>query len=96
MICAVTDVAHVVITQAIATNDGPTALATAEAVMAAVPHEEVARLDLVAAMSATGHENAAEQLRRHILDTDEHAVPVDLSERTDKIVRDREWAKEAS
>ena len=96
MICAVTDVAHVVITHAIATNDGPTALATAEAVMAAVPHEEVARLDLVAAMSATGHENAAEQLRRHILDTDEHAVPVDLSERTDKIVRDREWAKEAS
>ena len=96
MVCAVTDVAHIVINHAIATNDGPTALATAEAVMAAVPHEEIARLDLVAAMSATGHGNTAGQLRQSVLESSDDTLPVDLSERTDRIVRDREWAKEAS
>ncbi|QOK24173.1 LysM peptidoglycan-binding domain-containing protein [Janibacter indicus] len=96
MVCAVTDVAHIVINHAIATNDGPTALATAEAVMAAVPHEEIARLDLVAAMSAAGHGNSAAKLRQSVLESSDEALPVDLSERTDRIVRDREWAKEAS
>ena len=96
MVCAVTDVAHIVINHAIATNDGPVALATAEAVMAAVPYEEIARLDLVAAMSATGQRNIAAALRQSVLESDDEALPVDLSERTDRIVRDREWAKEAS
>ena len=49
-----------------------------------------------AAMSATGHGNAAGQLRQSVLESDDEALPVDLSERTDRIVRDREWAKEAS
>ncbi|MCM3555916.1 LysM peptidoglycan-binding domain-containing protein [Janibacter melonis] len=96
MVYAITDVAHIVITRAIATNDAATALSTAEAAMAAVPHEEIARLDLVAALNAAGHGSSAAELQRTVLDEHDQGAPVDLSERTDRIVRDREWAKEAS
>jgi hypothetical protein len=93
LVCGITDVAHVVTTRALASGDIQRARAAAEIAQLAAPHEEIPRLDLVAVREAEGHrEEAEDYLRDQVCDRSEDGgAPEDLSERTQAILRRREW-----
>ncbi len=92
--CAIVDVAHIVVTRALAEHDLKLARFAAETAYRAAPHDEIARLDLIDVASAEGH---GELAKRHLADdvinrSDDDLGPVDLPERTAKIVADKGWS----
>ena len=91
--CGIADVAHVVTTHALAVGDIKRARAAAEIAQVAAPYEEMPRLDLVAVRAAEGHlEEAEDYLRDQVCNrSDDDGAPEDLSERTQAILRHREW-----
>jgi nucleoid-associated protein YgaU len=97
LVCATVDVAHVVTTHALATGDVKGARAAAEIAQLAAPYEEIPRLDLVAVREAEGHlEEAEDYLREQVCNrSDDDGAPEDLSERTQAILRHREWLSRA-
>jgi len=97
LVCATVDVAHVVTTHALATGDVMGARAAAEVAQLAAPYEEIPRLDLVAVREAEGHlEEAEDYLREQVCNrSDDDGAPEDLSERTEAILRHREWLTRA-
>jgi nucleoid-associated protein YgaU len=93
--CAVVDVGHLVTTHALAVNDLDLARASAERAYLAAPYDDISRLDLVQVAAVTGHAEIAE---RHLVDgifnrSDDDYGPIDLPERTAKIVKQRGWDK---
>jgi nucleoid-associated protein YgaU len=97
LVCGIADVAHLVTTHALAVGDIKRARAAAEIAQLAAPYEEIPRLDLVAVREAEGHiEEAADYLRDNVCNrSDDHGAPEDLSERTQAILRRREWLSRA-
>ena len=97
LVCAIADVAHVVTTHALAAGDVKRARAAAEIAQLAAPYEEIPRLDLVAVREAEGHlEEAEDYLREQVCNrSDDDGAPEDLSERTQAILRHREWLSRA-
>ena len=97
LVCATVDVAHVLTTHALATGDVKGARAAAEIAQLAAPYEEIPRLDLVAVREAEGHlEEAEDYLREQVCNrSDDDGAPEDLSERTQAILRHREWLTRA-
>jgi nucleoid-associated protein YgaU len=93
LICAIVDVAHLVTTQALAAGEIHAARLAAEIAQKAAPYEEIPRLDLVAVRAAEGHlEEAEADLRDHVCNrSDDGGAPDDLSERTQTILRQRQW-----
>jgi hypothetical protein len=93
LVCAIADVAHVVTTRALASGDVKGARAAAQIAQLAAPYEEIPRLDLVAVREAEGHvEEAEAYLRDEVCNRSEDGgAPEDLSERTQAILRRREW-----
>jgi nucleoid-associated protein YgaU len=97
LICATVDVAHIVTTHALATGDIAAARAAAQLAQLAAPYEEIPRLDLVAVRAAEGHlEEAEAYLREQVCNrSDDGGAPEDLSERTQSILRRRQWLNRA-
>jgi LysM repeat protein len=97
LVCATVDVAHVLTTHALATGDVKGARVAAEIAQLAAPYEEIPRLDLVAVREAEGHlEEAEDYLREQVCNrSDDDGAPEDLSERTQAILRHREWLSRA-
>jgi hypothetical protein len=96
LVCAIADVAHVVTTHALATGDVKGARAAAEIAQLAAPYEEIPRLDLVAVREAEGHFEQAEcYLRDEVCNRSDDGAPENLSERTQAILRRREWLSRA-
>lgn len=87
--CAVVDVAHVVVTDALASEDVSRARRAADVARTASPYDEVARLDHVTVLRAEGHEDAAQRfLYDEICNrSDDPYAPIDLPERTAQIVK---------
>lgn len=93
MVCGIVDVAHMVTTEALRNGDVTTARAAAETAALAAPHEEIPRLDLAAVAAAEGHNGEAERiLRADVVNrSDDGLAPTELSERTETIIRNRNW-----
>ena len=91
--CAIVDVAHAVVTDALAKCDLDRARAAVEIAREASPYDEVARLDLVAALIAQGHHEAAQQLLTDDIcnRSDDHPGPIDLPDRTAQIIDQHGW-----
>ena len=91
--CAIVDVAHIVTTHALTTEDFELARFAAETAYRAAPDDETARLDLIDVAAATGHADLAE---RHLVDgifnrRDDDLGPIDLPRRTATVVNQRGW-----
>ncbi|WP_375000208.1 hypothetical protein [Aeromicrobium sp. CTD01-1L150] len=91
--CAVADVSHIVVSHDLATGDLKSAHTAAQAALRALPEAEAARLDLAAVLSAEGHREQAERI---VLDdvcnrSDDGEAPVELSERSEAVIRARGW-----
>ena len=97
LVCATVDVAHVVTTHALATGDLTAARAAAQLAQLAAPYEEIPRLDLVAVRAAEGHlEDSEAYLRGQVFSrSDDGGPPEDLSQRTQAILRQRQWLSRA-
>lgn len=87
--CAVVDVAHDVVTTALADGEFDRALKAVETARLAAPYDEVARVDLAAVLVAQGHEDAARQFLNEAVHnrTDDQMGPIDLPARTAALLR---------
>ena len=91
MVCAIVDVAHLVVTHSLAAQDLPAARLAAETAAMAAPYEEIPRLDLAAVAAAEGHHAEAQRIIRDEVcnRTDDEAAPPELPARTEQILRTR-------
>ncbi|NMR21464.1 LysM peptidoglycan-binding domain-containing protein [Cellulomonas fimi] len=90
-VVAVVDVAHLVVTHALATGDLAAARMAAETAAMAAPFEEIPRLDLAAVATAEGRHAEAHRIIRDELAnrTDDEGAPPELVARTEAILRGR-------
>lgn len=97
MTCAIVDVAHIVTTHALTSEDFDLARLAAETAYGAAPDDETSRLDLIDVAAATGHADLADrQLVDGILNrSDDDLGPIDLPTRTATIMRQRGWKPQA-
>lgn len=93
LVCAIADVAHVVVTHSLQVEDRERARTAAGIAMMAAPDEEVARLDLAAVLQSEGHGIEAERIIRDDVcnRSDDGAAPTELPERTEQIIDTRRW-----
>jgi hypothetical protein len=98
MTCAIVDVAHIVTTHALATNQLDLARFSAETAYRAAPYDETSRLDLIDVAAATGHAGAAQkQLVDDVLNrSDDGLGPIDIPDRTAEVIRQRGWSTAAA
>lgn len=94
--CAIVDVAHIVTTHALATNDLTLARVAAETGYHAAPYDEISCLDFIEVAAATGHNELAE---RHLIDSilnrsDDAYGPIDLPARTAQLALQRGWQRQ--
>jgi nucleoid-associated protein YgaU len=87
--CSIVDVAHIVTTHALASQDLDLARSAAETAYTAAPYDDVARLDLIQVAALSGHAEIAE---RHLVDgilnrSDDDSGPIDLPPRTAQVSR---------
>ena len=96
-VAAIVDVAHILAIHGLAADDLDTARAATEIALLAAPYEEKPRLDLVAIRHAEGRAGAATAyLRSEVCNrSDDGDAPLDLSTRTQEILRRREWLTRA-
>ena len=91
--CAIVDVAHIVTTHALTSEDFELAKFAAETAYRAAPDDETSRLDMIDVAAATGHADLAE---RHLIEgifnrSDDDLGPIDLPPRTAAVVKQRGW-----
>ncbi|WP_109689402.1 hypothetical protein [Branchiibius hedensis] len=93
MNAAIVDVAHMVTTACLGSNDLVRARAAAEIATAVAPDSEIAKLDLVAVFEAEGHRAEAKRILQDEVcnRSDDQGAPAELSARTEKIIRNHEW-----
>lgn len=91
--CSIVDTAHLIVVDALAKGDLRLARETAETACVAAPYDDVCRLDLAKVTAAEGHEEAADvMLTDHVFNrTDDYLPPIELPERTGKIVGKEGW-----
>ena len=96
LLCAVVDVAHLVVTHALHQGDLPVARAAAELAALAAPYEEIPRLDLAAVAAAEGQHDEADRIVRDDVcnRSDDDLPPIELSPRTAAILRARDWPRQ--
>lgn len=90
MICAVTDVAHILVTGHLHTGDLDAAKRAATIALTADPDSETARLDLAGIMIHDGHTGSARQI---LVDALGDNADLDLSERAVGILSGKDWLK---
>jgi len=93
-VVAVVDVAHLVVTHALAAGDLAAARIAAETATMAAPFEEIPRLDLAAVATAEGcHAEARRIVRDEIANrTDDEGAPPELVGRTERVLQRRtDW-----
>ncbi|WP_110241674.1 LysM peptidoglycan-binding domain-containing protein [Nocardioides gilvus] len=98
MTSAIVDVGHIVTAHALAAGDDDLALWAAQVSYAAAPYDEIAQLDVVQAEKAAGHDAKA---KHHLNDKvfnrrDDEPPPIDLPQRTQQIVGEKNWASRGS
>lgn len=88
MVCAIADVAHLVVTHSLHAGKLDQARTAAGIAMTAAPDEEVSRLDLAAVLQAQGHEREAVRIvHEDIFNRSEDGEPpVDLTIRSEEII----------
>lgn len=98
MTSAIVDVGHIVSANALANDDSALALWAARTAYTAAPYDEVAQLDVIQAVAAGGDdEQAKRDLAERVFNRrDDDLPPIELPERTAKIVAGREWMPRAS
>ena len=90
MICAVTDVAHILVTRHLHTGDLDAAKHAATIALTADPDSETARLDLAGIMVHEGHTGSA---RRIVADALGEDADLDLTPRATDILNGKDWLK---
>jgi hypothetical protein len=97
-IAGITKVAHTVAAWALERDELNRAESAALTALLAAPYEEVPRLDLAAVMHARGSTETAERyLREEVCNRDDDDTgPLELCDRTQEILRRREWLSRAS
>lgn len=95
IVCAITDVAHVVVTHSLHVGAVDQAYVAARIALTAAPDEEVARLDLAAVLDAQGHHvEAARILREDVCNrSDDGQAPTEVPDRTEQILDTRGWLR---
>ena len=85
---AVTDVAHIVTTHALATDDFDLADFSTATALKVAPDDDISRLDHVALLQARGHYDLAKkEIDDHIIDrADDYRGPIELPPRTAEVV----------
>jgi len=93
LVCAIVDIAHLVITHDLAEGNVPGAQLAAETAILAAPDDEIARLGMASVAKAAGHAREAERIvREQICDrTDDAGPPPELAERTEQILTVNQW-----
>ncbi|GAB4005306.1 LysM peptidoglycan-binding domain-containing protein [Nocardioides ultimimeridianus] len=93
MTSAIADVGHIVSAHALANNDSALALWAARTAYTAAPYDEVAQLDVIQAVAAGGDdEQAKKDLANKVFNRrDDDLPPIELPERTAKIVENKKW-----
>ena len=90
MICAVTDVAHIVVTHHLQSGDLDAAKHGATIALTADPDSETARLDLAGIMVQDGHTTSARQI---VADALGDNADLDLTSRATGILNGKDWLK---
>lgn len=90
-VCAIADVAHIVVTEMLTRGDAKSARTTIDIALMAAPDEEMCRLDLAAVLEAEGHTTAATRLvQKEICNrSDDGEAPMELPTRTAAVLRNR-------
>ncbi|MBD8605370.1 LysM peptidoglycan-binding domain-containing protein [Aeromicrobium sp. CFBP 8757] len=98
MVCAIADVAHVVVTHNLHAGDLERARTAASIAVTAAPDEEVTRLDLAAVLEARGHiGEAARVIRDEVCNRDDDGQAcTELPARTEEILDAHQWARRAA
>ena len=98
LVCGVVDAAHAACLAYLRAGDLPSARAVTEAAQLAAPYEDIPRLDLAEVMKAEGHGEQAERyLRDEVCNHSEDGqAPDDIPERTEEVLRRRDWLSRAS
>jgi len=98
LVCGIVDAAHTAWMAYMRAGDLPNARAVTEAAQLAAPYEDIPRLDLAEVMKAEGHQEEAERyLREEVCNRSEDGqAPDDVPERTEEILRRRDWLSRAS
>ncbi|WP_256791983.1 LysM peptidoglycan-binding domain-containing protein [Terrabacter sp. Ter38] len=98
LLCAIVDVAHLVTTHSLHSNELRRARLAAETAALAAPDEDIPRLDLAAIADAEGHHAEARRiLREDVLNrSDIEGAPLDLSDRTMEVIAGRNWLERTS
>ena len=98
MVCAIADVAHVVVTHNLHAGDFERARTAASIAVMAAPDEEVIRLDLAAVLQAQGHNGeAARVIRDEVCNRDDDGqAPTELPARTEEILDAHRWVRRAA
>ncbi|MDI9629441.1 MAG: LysM peptidoglycan-binding domain-containing protein [Acidobacteriota bacterium] len=93
MVCAIVDVAHLVTTHFLKTDDLRKARATVEKALVAAPYDTIPKLDLAAIAHAEGHTEEAKRIvHEEVCNVlDDGGLPEDVSERTAEIIASFEW-----
>lgn len=91
--CAIVDVAHIVVVDALAQGDLAAARQAAEIACRAAPYDEICTLDLIKVAEAEGHRGTVSHLldRQVFNRTDDDLPPIDLGERTKSVVAAQAW-----
>ncbi|WP_460834030.1 LysM peptidoglycan-binding domain-containing protein [Nocardioides hungaricus] len=92
--CAIVDTAHLLVVNALAKGNMGLAREIAETACKAAPYDDICRLDLVKVAAAEGHEEVADKmLADNVFNrTDDYLPPIDLPDRTAKVVKNNGWA----
>jgi hypothetical protein len=90
MTCAVTDVAHILVTYHLKVGDLDAAKRAATIALRADPNSEIARLDLAGIMVHEGHTTSARQILADALGDD---ADLDLTPRATEILNGKNWLK---
>jgi hypothetical protein len=93
MTCTIVDTAHIVTTHALHAGDLAMARFSAETAYQSAPYDETSRLDLIAVAEAAGDDvTTTRELIDGVLNrTDDDLGPIELPERAQQVIRQREW-----
>lgn len=88
MICAIADVAHLLVTHFLQNHDLEGARKAAETAILAAPYDNTAKLDLAEVTQAEGHTDEAQRIRRADIcnDPDDDGMPAEVGTRTQTIL----------
>ena len=88
MVCAIVDVAHLLVTHFLQNGDTQNARQAAETALLAAPYDDTAKLDLAEVTQAEGHLEEAQRIRHEGIcnDPDDDGLPAEIGARTQKVL----------